>query len=478
MNIDLPKFWLVLIRAVVLIVVACIVLAVPIYPWLHAHVVGSSAAWLGTLGVVLGFALALALVLWRPPIQWIVKIITRPQTRIFLWLVCAASFLLRLGVLRLVDWLPGQPAPDIFGSWVFYENSAIYPPGHSFVIAAVQFLLGYTYPPVAFFVCLMVVAVTLMVYQLARQAYGEQTARLAALAIAFMPSWLLYGDLEYDLMLGFFEVLLLFLFFHRPLQKHSFLWLALYGLLMGFTCLIKPIALLFPMVIFFIYLGLRINWFAALKRALVIALFMLVAISPWTIRNYLVMKKFVLISTNFGVILHTANNPEATGLEMMMKPTPEMTDEVIMNDMRIRMALDYISNNPRHFAQLTAYRIVWTWGSDCSFVSAALYDKVSDHAMDCVRAALQLPYITAVGLLGIGALLYRRQMFRTVLQAVLFAPVAYVWALHLVCQTHPQHHLPTLPFMLIFVAFVLARVAEPTPQPAAVAQMEQLEETA
>ena len=43
---------------------------------------------------------------------------------------------------------------------------------------------------------------------------------------------------------------------------------------------------------------------------------------------------------------HGANNPEATGLEMMMKPTPEMTDEVVMNRMRIRMALDYIRDHP------------------------------------------------------------------------------------------------------------------------------------
>ena len=79
--------------------------------------------------------------------------------------------------------------------------------------------------------------------------------------------------------------------------------------------------------------------------------------------------------------------------------------------------------------------------------------------MNAVRGVLQLPYAVAVGLLGIGAIWFRKEMLHRVLHAVLFAPIAYVWALHLVCQTHPQHHLPVLPFMLILSSFVLIRAA-------------------
>ncbi len=457
MDTELSPLWGKPIRGLVFVISMCIVLAVLIYPWLHAFVVSWTAPWVGTIGAILGLGFVAMLVFWWRPGAWLIRVLTRPRLRTFLWIVCGASFILRLVVLRVVHWLPGAPAPNIYGSWVFYENSAIYPPGHTIVTTAIQFLLGHSFAAVALFVSAMVVGVTLMVFQLARKAYGEKTARLSALAIAFMPSWLLYGNMEYDLILGFFEVLLIFLFFQRTPQKHTLFWLILYGLLMGFTCLVKPIVLVFPIIVFVIYLGLRIKWWPALKKAAIIAVFMLVAISPWTIRNYLVMNKFVPLSTNLGVILHTANNPEATGLEMMMKPTPDMTDEVVMNRLRIRLALDYIRNHPGHFLQLMGYRIVWTWGSDCSFVSTVLYDKVSGNMMNLVRGILQLPYIVAVGLLGIGAFLYRKEMVRTVLHAVLFAPIAYVWALHLVCQTHPQHHLPALPFMLILSAYIVVR---------------------
>ena len=460
MNIELPKFWTRLTRGLLLVVSLCMVLAVLIYPWLHAFIVAWVAPWLGTIGVILGFGVAVIIMLWRRPGQRFVDILMRPKLRTFLWLICATSFALRLVILLIVHWLPGEEAPNIYGSWVFYENSAIYPPGHTIVNRVIEFLLGNSYAGVALFVSAMIVGVTLMVFRLARLAYGQKTARIAALAIAFMPSYLLYGNLEYDLLLGFFEILLVFLFFQRPPERHRLAWLVLYGLLMGFTCLIKPVALVFPIIVFLIYLGLRVPLRSALGKTAIIAVFMLAAICPWTIRNYLVMDRFVFLSTNFGVILHSANNPEATGLEMMMKPTEEMTDEVIMNRMRTRMALEYIKDHPGHFLQLMGYRIVWTWGSDCSFVSNTLYDKVSGGMMNVVRAILQFPYVVAVGLLGIGGLLYRQEMIRTVLHAVLFAPIAYVWALHLFCQTHPQHHLPVLPFILILSSFVFLRGIE------------------
>jgi len=275
--------------------------------------------------------------------------------------------------------------------------------------------------------------------------------------LALFPSWLLYGNLEYDLVLGTLFLLLTFLLFRKPPGTHPYWHLALYGLVLGFTCLVKPIAVPLPLVIFIIYLGSRLRLAEALKRTAVIALFMCLAILPWTVRNYIVLGHFVPISTNFGVVLHTANNPEADGREMMMKPLPGEKDEVEMNRRHIREAVKWIVGNPAQFLKLVGYRIAWAWGTDSSFVSSNLYDKVPGWLLNAIRGIVQIVYLALVLIWLIGLFVYRHDLLGSVLGLVLLMPIIYVWALHLVCQAHGQHHLPVIPFMIILGAAVLAR---------------------
>ena len=119
MDNELPGRWAAGIRGIAIVVALTMVLAVLIYPWLHAYLVSWVAPWLGTIGAVGGLAAAAALVLWRRPGRRLVEWIMKSSPRTFLWVVCTASFILRWVILRVVDALPGREAPDIFGSWVF-----------------------------------------------------------------------------------------------------------------------------------------------------------------------------------------------------------------------------------------------------------------------------------------------------------------------------------------------------------------------
>ena len=394
---DMPRGLAVAVRALAALVAATLVLAVLAYPWLHAYIVAWTLPWLGTVGAVGALALAVALMLLPRLRRRLVAAVMLPSRKGFLWWLCAGSFVLRVAVLRVIRALPGEAAPQV--DWVIFRKSALLAPGHGLVMDAVHLVMGNTYAAEALFAGLLVVGVTLMVFDLARRAYGEEVGRLSAISIALLPSWLMYGHLEYDILLGFFEVLVAFAFFRRPARRHTLGWLAMLGLLIGFTCLIKPIALIFPGVLLIIYLALRLGLWASIKKTAVVTVFMLAAICPWTVRNYLVLNRFVLLTTNVGTVLYTGNHPEATGLPSrdLLQITPEMTDEVEMNRILIRDGLRFIRENPGQFLRLMAYRQVWTWGSDCAFVSTVMHDKVCDAGMNVLRGVVQLPYVLAVG---------------------------------------------------------------------------------
>jgi len=434
-----------------------IVLGIVGFPVLHYHFIGTVPPWMGYVAVVAGFGFGAAVFTWRSGLRRTMDALGNMPRRRYVTLLLFLAFILHFAILRIVESIPSEGAPDVYGSWVFFKASAMYPPGDRFLMQAVHFILGHSSLADVLFVSVMVTFACWMVYRLGSIAFGEPVGRLAGVVLALFPSWLLYGNLEYDLVLGTLFLLLTFLLFRKPPGTHPYWHLALYGLVLGFTCLVKPIAVPLPLVILIIYLGSRLRFVEALKRTAVIALFMCLAILPWTVRNYIVLGHFVPISTNFGVVLHTANNPEADGREMMMKPLPGEKDEVEMNRRHIREAVKWIVGNPAQFLKLVGYRIAWAWGTDSSFVSSNLYDKVPGWLLNAIRGIVQIVYLALVLIWLIGLFVYRHDLLGSVLGLVLLMPIIYVWALHLVCQAHGQHHLPVIPFMIILGAAVLAR---------------------
>jgi len=436
-----------------------ILLAVVGYPLLHKHCEGTVPLSLGYLAVVLGLGLGVALLCWRGGARRVLASLSGMARRRYALVLPVSAFVLHFAVFRIIQGAPIEGTRPVSYDWVFFPASAMYPPGHHLVMQAVHFLLGPSPLADVLFESGMIALACWLVYRLGTLAFGEATGRLAGVVLAVFPSWLLYANLEYDLLLGTLLLLAITMFFARPPTAHGYRYLALLGLILGLTCLVKPIALLVPAVAFFLYLGYRVKLGQALKRMLVIGLFMLLAISPWTIRNYMVMDRFVLLSTNLGVVLRTSNNPETDGREFPLRPLPDETDEVEMNQRFTREAVHWIVGHPRQFLKLAAYRIGWTWGSDSGFVSSNLYGKAPPWAVNAARGVVQIVYLALTLVWIVGILLYRRRLLESMIGLTILLPIVYIWGLHLVCQAHGQHHLPVIPQMIILGCCVLAHRA-------------------
>jgi hypothetical protein len=102
------------------------------------------------------------------------------------------------------------------------------------------------------------------------------------------------------------------------------------------------------------------------------------ACMPWFIRNYQQFHAVFFVRDNFGLELYTSNNPCATptllenitsGCHSQTHPNPNQSiamevvekGEVRFNRERLRMALAWISSNPKAFAWLSARRFLKFW---------------------------------------------------------------------------------------------------------------------
>jgi hypothetical protein len=459
-----PSHWLIrFLQRLGQIAGVTIVLGILGYPVFHWRYFGPPSPWLIYGAVALGFGLAI--VLWiasglcRRGLDWLARLSRQAYVRTLLVTCFVAHFI----VLRIIDALPqAQRAPDPWGSWVYFEKSAMYPPGHDALAAVVSFILGPSGLATVLYVSVLVSVAAWLIYRIGTMAFGETAGRVAGIWLALFPSWLLYGNYEYHLELGTLLLLIVYLFLVRPIRNHSVWYVALIGVILGLTCLVKPIVLPFPVGAAVLYVALGTTWGTAIKRAVILTAFMLLAILPWTIRNYVVLNHFVLVSTNAGLVLHTANNPDSIGTDIAMPPQPGDTDEVVKDSRHMREAVDWIVHNPLQFLRLTGYRVAMTWGSDTAFINCndCLYGKVPPLVLNAVRGVAQVAYLATVLLWILGMFAYRRQVMGSVISLVLLALVLHTWAIHLIMQAHSEHHLIVLPSMIILASAAIVRRVE------------------
>jgi hypothetical protein len=135
----------------------------------------------------------------------------------------------------------------------------------------------------------------------------------------------------------------------------------MWGLAVGLAILLRQVVL--PVAgLLFVYIlwkaWRRVQWRHILVAAGVIA----VLILPWTVRNYLVFHRFLLLNSQAGQVFWTANHPDlGTQWEYApMFPIPadlQGADEVTLNDELMRRGLQVVVENPGRFVQLSLSRL-------------------------------------------------------------------------------------------------------------------------
>lgn len=199
---------------------------------------------------------------------------------------------------------------------------------------------------------------------------------LSALLLTFYPPLVYFcKQISPAIFITFFTALSFFcltLLFIRPTWQRTIIT----GLVGGVSLLAEPVLLLaLPGVALIMWVWERKDVKREMLQKLIVgALVGFSVILPWTIRNYLVFHRIVLLKTSFGLNLWLGNNPNATGFlytasgEPMQNTLPANMLEYLgsLNEAERyaflqREALEWIKSNPARFLHLTVRRIGYLW---------------------------------------------------------------------------------------------------------------------
>jgi short-subunit dehydrogenase len=122
------------------------------------------------------------------------------------------------------------------------------------------------------------------------------------------------------------------------------------GVICGFATLTIGAFLIFPFLLFFYFLFKK-----EFKKYLIFILFFLLSLTPWTIRNYIIFRKFIPIISRTGFLFWMGNNKYSDGgwtwiksekmlYEVMSKEFSKDTTEIEMNTLGFKKAFEYLKS--------------------------------------------------------------------------------------------------------------------------------------
>jgi hypothetical protein len=203
------------------------------------------------------------------------------------------------------------------------------------------------------------------------------------LVLVVFPEFVFYQDLlvTETLMTAALSIALLAVILAR--RNYQFL---LTGISFGLATVVKSQVLFLPVLPFIYDLWYHPGPRAILRKYLLLAIGMFVVISPWTMRNYVVFHRFILVQSNGGYNLLMGYNEHnrwggSTGTASefaamfpgivadINRPLP---DEMGMNDRATAMALGFMISNTVEVLKRTPYKLYRFFRPDPQGVGALL----------------------------------------------------------------------------------------------------------
>ncbi|MCI0731146.1 MAG: glycosyltransferase family 39 protein, partial [Chloroflexi bacterium] len=263
----------------------------------------------------------------------------------------ARSLLAGRGYSFTENWYPFTSANTPTAHWSF-----VYP----LYLAGMYSLIGYH--PLAARLFQATVGGALMcflVYLIGRRVVNEHTGLVGA-ALAAVYGYFIYYSVAL-MTETFFIVLVLFaLYLSLELKEKPTLmrWMWL-GLALGMAGLLRQTVLLFvPFLLLWLFWELKkgdVRWWAFALPIVVIILL----IAPWTLRNYLVYHRFLLLNSNAGYALFASNHPNLGTdwrNEEVVVPVPEKLigqNEAELDQALTRKGVEFILADPKRYLWLS-----------------------------------------------------------------------------------------------------------------------------
>ena len=297
------------------------------------------------------------------------------------------------------------------------------------------------------------------IYGIAKGTFGERVAIGAAWAWCFLPTSLFFPILwDWDTCLTGLIFALIFWATLGMRERQTYLSWAGYGALWALGVLINPSILsVFPFLLGWLAWESRKNSAPWMKLSAVTILVFMIALVPWTIRNYRVFGKFIVLRSNFGLELWLGNNPDVPDTwSPWLHPNDSMEEaekykrmgEIPFMEEKEREAFTFMRTHPADTLHFMFRRFINTW--------LAITDNPSDAWSASplyLKAFIVLNFLLALFTL-LGALFAHRSRPG---EAIPYLMVLLVFPLiFYVTHSSLRYRFPMDPIMMVLAAYGVA----------------------
>lgn len=302
----------------------------------------------------------------------------------------------------------GRRVAEGYGyTWENGNPTAFRAPGYPLFLSAFYYFVSTAYPTAY---CLMAICggvCALATYFFAREIFGDRWGRCSGFLAAIYPPDIyacsyFFSEALFAPFLGFGLWMLA-----RSVRNSSKTTLFFAGVLLGYAALIRSFAVLL-LPIFAIYL----YSIPFPRRFLSIAIYsigFILVVAPWTLRNYTVFGKPVLIATNGGSTFYGANNDVVAGSVgnygnwVATNHLPgrdlidSMPDEVSHDKMEWKLGLQWVEKHPDKFAILAPFKVIRFWLPFVGYPSMKRYVVVNIASTAPFLALIVVGLVSTIG---------------------------------------------------------------------------------
>jgi 4-amino-4-deoxy-L-arabinose transferase-like glycosyltransferase len=266
-------------------------------------------------------------------------------------------------------------ASGVYGREVGVADAMI-PPMYSYALTALYTLFGRGFVQVGVFHILLDVISLLLLYNIARrlfERYGHEIGLLAVLFTALYP-YLIFQNLTlvdtafWMMLLHLFVWLMVVLRQQPTLNRNTWLIAILGGLVLGISTLTRPITppLALLVALWFLF---RLNFWQTLFRLLPVAIFSVLVVGVWIVRNFNEFNAFIPMTTTSGSNFWQGNSEWTiavfqAGYDVQWTAPRDIPRGISAREqdaLRFQKAIEYLTQNRQDIPLLIWSKLLVHW---------------------------------------------------------------------------------------------------------------------
>ncbi|MEN3013173.1 MAG: glycosyltransferase family 39 protein [Endomicrobiia bacterium] len=176
------------------------------------------------------------------------------------------------------------------------KPTSVRPPIYPIFLATIYYIFGRNYFVIYIIQSFISSLTNMLIFLLFNYIFNTKIAFLTALITSIWPAFVVYSGLICSETLYVFLFILFLIFYFKSYVTDNLKMYILTGCILGILNLTRSTIFLYPIFLMFFFMLFKLNKKIILNN-LIMFLISLIVISPWTVRNYLVFKRFLLINT-------------------------------------------------------------------------------------------------------------------------------------------------------------------------------------